>query len=87
MPLDNKSRTRRKAYFDLLKHSYVGMEMGFAVLIGVFIGRYLDLKVFDDKTSPWLTMLFLAFGMVAAGRAFYRAAVEMRKKSQDKEES
>lgn len=87
MSPDDKSRSKKKPYIELLQYSYVGMEMGFAVMIGVGVGWYLDNRVFDNRTSPWLTLFFMAMGLIAAGRAFYRAAKEMREKVRDKEES
>lgn len=46
----------------LLRYSSIGLEMGIAVAIGLFFGWWLD-KRFD--TSPWLTILFLLFGIAA----------------------
>ncbi len=71
---------------EILEYSYVGMEMGFAVMIGAGIGWYLDAKVFDGRTVPWLTLLFLFLGMAAAGRAFYRTAKKMRQSMREGED-
>ncbi|SYZ72373.1 conserved hypothetical protein [Candidatus Zixiibacteriota bacterium] len=38
-------------------------------LVGFLIGRWLDSKL---GTEPYLMVLFLAFGFVAAGREIYR---------------
>ena len=48
--------------------STVGITMVAATVIGLFIGLKLD-KVFD--TSPWLTALFLLFGLIAGFRNLY----------------
>lgn len=85
MALEQKPRSTRKEYFDLLKYSVVGLEMGIAVGIGTGIGWYLDNKVFEG-TRPWLTMIFLGFGIIAAAKAFYRTAKEMRAKVYGKED-
>ena len=81
MALEDKPRSRikqyRRQYLELLRYSYVGMEMGFAVGIGVAIGFYLDYRVFE-RTRPWLTLLFMGLGIVAAARAFFHAARKMR---------
>ncbi|MBU0908758.1 MAG: AtpZ/AtpI family protein [Proteobacteria bacterium] len=50
----------------------VGLHMCSSIFIGVGIGYYLDHKVFDDKTSPWLTLIFLAFGIVAGFKNLYQ---------------
>lgn len=44
----------------------IGLTMVACIFIGLGIGYFLDHKVFHEKTYPWLTLLFLAFG-VAAG--------------------
>lgn len=50
----------------------VGIHMSASVFIGLGIGYYLDNKVFDGRTSPWLTMIFLAFGIVAGFKNLYQ---------------
>ena len=61
---------RSKEFYDLLKLSSLGLEMGIAVVIGLLAGMYLDSK-FD--TSPWLTIFFTGCGFAAAGKAIFRA--------------
>jgi len=64
----------RKELFRLMsKFSAVGLEMGFSVIIGLLMGIFLD-KYF--KTEPWLTILFLFFGLAAAFRVILRVAKE-----------
>ena len=61
---------KSKAFWELLKLSSLGLEMGAAVIIGLLVGMWLD-KQFS--TEPWLMLLFLAFGFIAAGKAVARA--------------
>jgi F0F1-type ATP synthase assembly protein I len=61
---------KSKGLYELLKLSSLGLEMGAAVIIGLLVGMWLD-KQFS--TEPWLMLLFLAFGFVAAGKAVVRA--------------
>jgi len=63
-------KERPKAFSDLLKLSSLGLEMGAAVVIGLLMGTWLDRQF---GTEPWLTFVFLGFGLVAAGKAVYRA--------------
>jgi len=87
MPSDKKPRLKwRKEYTELLSYSAVGIEMGAAVGIGVLIGVLLDIKVFERRTSPWLTLFFMGLGIIAAFKAFIRAAREMHEKTKDKED-
>ena len=62
--------SKSKALYELLKLSTLGLEMGIAVIIGLLVGVWLDKKF---GTNPWLTLLFLAFGFAAAGKAVARA--------------
>lgn len=52
-----------------LRLSTVGLELGLSVLIGLFIGQYLDEWL---GTEPWLLLLFLILGMVAGFRSIFR---------------
>ncbi|MDH4320038.1 MAG: AtpZ/AtpI family protein [Desulfobulbaceae bacterium] len=51
--------------------STIGMSVAFSIFIGVGIGYWLDHKVFKGRTSPWLTLLFLGFGVAAAFKNLY----------------
>ena len=63
-------KEKPRAYYELLKLSSLGLEMGAAVIIGLLMGTWLDRQF---GTEPWLTFVFLGFGLVAAGKAVYRA--------------
>lgn len=65
------SREIRKLLTD---YSTIGMTVAFSVVIGVGIGYVLDQKVFDGKTEPWFTLIFLGFGVVAAFKNLYQLA-------------
>jgi ATP synthase protein I len=54
-----------------LRHGALGLEMGISVALGLLAGWWLDGKF---GSSPWLTLVFLLLGIVAAFRALYRAA-------------
>ncbi|MFA6284796.1 MAG: AtpZ/AtpI family protein, partial [Desulfurivibrionaceae bacterium] len=60
------SNNRKDTLRLLAQFSTVGMSVAFSIFIGVGIGYYLDHKVFDGRTSPWLTLIFLGFGVAAA---------------------
>ncbi len=49
----------------------IGMTMVFSIFIGLGIGYFLDHKVFDGRSAPWLTLIFLAFGVAAAFRKYF----------------
>ncbi len=50
----------------------VGMNVSFSIFIGVGIGYWLDHKVFNDRTRPWFTLIFLGLGVAAAFMNLYR---------------
>ena len=60
------SETRKEMFRQLGAYSHVGLSFVFSIFIGLGIGWYLDDKVFNGKTSPYLTFIFLGFGIVAA---------------------
>jgi F0F1-type ATP synthase assembly protein I len=70
----------RKEMFKLIGvYSHVGMTFVFSIIIGFFIGWWLDNKLFDGKTAPILTFIFLGFG-IAAG---FKNLWELTKKIND----
>jgi len=79
----SKKPRLKKQYVDLFDYTLVGIEMGAAVGIGVLIGWWLDTHGFDGRTSPWLTLLFMGLGIVAAGRVFWRTAKQLRERSRE----
>ena len=74
----------RKYMKQLAEASTIGFEVAFSVFIGLGIGIWLD-KSFD--TSPWLTLLFLVFGLAAAALNYYRFIVRQQKQDQDEKDS
>ena len=53
----------------MYQFSFIGIEFGVAVLVGVLVGRFLD-KKFD--TAPWLMLACLLFSLMVASRDLYR---------------
>lgn len=58
----------KKTIKDLGYVSTIGMTMAFSIAIGAVAGYYLD-KAFG--TRPWLFLVFLGLGIVAAFRNLY----------------
>ena len=63
----------------LLIYSTLGLEMGLSVAIGIGIGYFLD-SFF--KSYPYLTIIFMFFGIAAAFKTIY---VLIRKVSKEDE--
>lgn len=53
----------------------VGLEVVLCMLVGLFIGRWLDAKL---GTDPFLSVLWFFFGLGAAGKAVHRAWKDMQ---------
>lgn len=67
-----------------LRFSSIGLELGGSVILGLVIGQWLDGKMpqwTDGRlhTSPWLTLLFLGFGMAAGFRSVFRLLKDLNK--------
>lgn len=63
MEEDKKNLYRRVA-----RLSALGLEMGLAIAIGIFIGHLLDAYF---HTRPWLTIIFLLLGIAASFRSLF----------------
>lgn len=48
----------------------IGITLAAAVLIGYFMGHYLDRWIFG-KTNYWMTIIFSLFGVVAGFRVIF----------------
>lgn len=68
------SGNRKEIMRLLADFSTIGMTVAFSIFIGVGIGYVLDHKVFNGRTSPWLTLIFLGFGVLAAFKNLYEMA-------------
>lgn len=61
----------------------VGLELALSILLGMFVGRWLDRK-FD--TGQWLTFVGFGFGLAAGVRAVLRALKEANRQAEREEE-
>src|SRR3982751_2778316 len=75
------ARTSKRAY-NALSASSVGLELGIAVIVGLFAGMWLDNKL---GTTPWLMLVLLVLGLVAGFRNVLRA-VERAEQAAAKED-
>lgn len=70
----------RKELFRLVsRFATIGLEMGFSVVIGLLMGIYLDRYL---NTTPWMTIIFLLFGIAAAFMAMIRVAKESQREEE-----
>lgn len=62
----------REAMKLLAVFSTIGISMAACVFVGLGFGYYLDNSVFNGRTSPWFTFIFLAFGVFAGYKNLYQ---------------
>ncbi|WP_082362207.1 AtpZ/AtpI family protein [Chondromyces crocatus] len=60
----------------------LGLEIVLSILLGLFVGRWLDGKL---GISPWMTLLWSAFGVGAAVKAILRSVRDMRAETEREE--
>jgi ATP synthase protein I len=73
------SQDKREVVRSLLSYSSLGIEMGLCVAIGIGMGYYLD-KYFE--TSPYLTIIFMIFGIIAAMKTIYQLMKKLEKENE-----
>lgn len=71
MKKETRRYLRELGYF-----STIGLSVALSIFIGLGIGVYLD-RIWD--TSPWLTLVFLVFGIAAGYRNIGLAIKKSRK--------
>lgn len=69
-------REKVRALKELAYYSSLGFQVALSIFIGLAFGVYLDRK-FD--TTPWLTLIFLGFGIAAGFRNIALAIKKSRK--------
>ncbi|MCX7856360.1 MAG: AtpZ/AtpI family protein [Deltaproteobacteria bacterium] len=65
-----------------LSYGSLGIELGLSVAIGIAIGFFLD-RVF--KTYPYLTIIFMLFGIISGFRTVYRILKKIERENQQNE--
>ena len=73
------SQDKREVVKSLLSYSSLGIEMGLCVAIGIGMGYYLD-RYFE--TSPYLTIIFMIFGIIASMKAIYPLMKKLEKENE-----
>ncbi len=61
-------KPKKKLLRQIVRYSTIGLEMGFSVAIGGVMGYFLDRWL---GTQPWLMLVFLILGTVAAFRSLF----------------
>ncbi|HBI14882.1 MAG TPA: F0F1-ATPase subunit [Desulfobulbaceae bacterium] len=72
------SETRKEIFRQLGLYSHVGMSFVLSIFIGLGIGWYLDNKVFDGRTAPYLTFIFLALGIAAGFKNLWQLTKDIK---------
>ena len=73
------SEDKRDVVKSLISYSSLGLEMGLCVAIGIAIGYFLD-RYF--MTSPYLTIIFMIFGVIAAMKTIYQLMKKLEKENE-----
>ena len=81
--MDSMAEDRRQLYKSLGFLSSLGISMVAATIIGLAMGYYLDRWL---GTSPWLTVLFLGFGVAAGFRNLFVLTNRELKRQQKEDE-
>lgn len=74
------SETRKEIFRQLGIYSTVGITFVCCIFIGLGIGWYLDNKVFGGRTAPYLTFIFLGFGIAAGFKNLWQLTKRMSDK-------
>lgn len=72
----NVKRETRRYFRELAFFSSIGLSVALSIFIGLAVGVYLDGRF---ATTPWLTLLFLGFGILAGYRNIGLAIKKSRK--------
>ena len=73
--MDNETK---KTFRTLSFVSTIGLVMALSVCLGALIGFFLDKKM---GTEPWLFLLFLIFGIIAAFKNLFTMLKKLQSKN------
>jgi len=73
------SDSKKDVVRSLISYSSLGLEMGLSVAIGVAIGYFLDSYF---KTYPYLTVIFMIFGIIAALKTIYTLLKRVKRENE-----
>lgn len=54
--------------------STIGLTIAASIFIGLGVGYVIDKYLFGGRTTPWFTVIFLIFGIVAGFQNLVRVA-------------
>lgn len=69
--MDGKKKRSRSWWRALALMTNIGVTMVASVLIGYYMGHYLDIFLFRKEDS-WMTIIFSLFGVAAGFRGVFR---------------
>ena len=71
---------RTRAFYRTLSATSIGIELAVAVLLGVFVGSWIDGKL---GSTPWAMLFFLVLGCIAGMRGVMRYARQDERETRD----
>jgi ATP synthase protein I len=84
MPVKRTEMEKKNEFYSYLKqagiYTVIPLILALGPIIGYYIGSFLDRKF---HTEPFLMILFLTFGFIAAGREVYNLTKRAMKDSEN----
>jgi ATP synthase protein I len=74
------SETRKELIRLLGIYSQAGLTVVICIFMGLAIGWYLDNKVFNGRTAPYLTFIFLGVGIFAGFKSLWELFKQVSEK-------
>jgi ATP synthase protein I len=66
-----------------MKYSVIGIEMAGSVIVGGFIGYWLDYYL---GTDPWMFIIWVICGLIAGFRSLYRISKQYLSENKENED-
>lgn len=67
---------KKPGIYKAMKYSVIGIEMAMSVIVGGFIGYWLDVWL---GTDPWMMIFWVICGVIAGFRSLYRMSKRIMK--------
>lgn len=76
----------RRFWMSMYSLATVGLNIVVATFFGLGLGWLIDHKLFDGKTEPWFTLIFLVLGIVAGFRNMFKIIMSKAEMDDDEDE-
>ena len=79
----SRDKKDKEFWMSMYTLATAGMNIVAGTFIGLFMGLAIDKNLFNGRTAPWFTLIFLFLGIIAGFRNMFRMVRRESRKDRD----